>query len=173
MADPKANPANAPAKRVTEATRIPMSVPQLRLEVPEVPGYHLHWFLGQNVPRAMKAGYEFVEEDEVEVNNLGVANSKTDSGSTDMGTRISQLAGGLQAHSAEPQRLYLMKLRREWRDKDVQALEAVNEKIAVQLRGGDAPALGGAGGPSEDPRDRASRYLKKGQDIFYPKTRKV
>ncbi len=168
----KVNPANAPAKRVTEATRIPMSVPQLRLEVPEVPGYHLHWFLGTNVPRAVKAGYEFVEDDEVEVNNSGVADSKSDSGSTDMGSRISQLAGGLTPASAEPQRLYLMKLRSEWRTKDVQALEAVNEKIASALRGGQVPA-GASGAPEEGPRDRASRYLKKGQDLFYPKSKKV
>jgi hypothetical protein len=51
-----ANPSIAPATRVSEADRIPMSVPQLRLAVPEKEGWHRHWFVAKNVARAQRAG---------------------------------------------------------------------------------------------------------------------
>lgn len=167
------NPANAPAKRVTEASRIPLSVPQLKLEVPDIPGYHLHWFLGENVERAQRAGYEFVQDDEVDVVNRNVADDAANSGSTDMGTRISTFAGGLVEGTAEPQRLYLMKLRQEWRDADVKKLEEVNERIAQALRGGEDAGGGTGTAPTQTAADRQRRYMKAGQDLFYPKTRKV
>lgn len=164
------NPANAPATRVTEATRVPMSLPQLRLEVPAIPGYHTHWFLGKNVPRAIKAGYEFVSGEEAEVVNTGLANSREETGSTDMGSRISVFAGGTIEGTTEPERLYLMKLRQEWRDQDVKKLEEMNERIAAALRGGQT--VPGASAPGETALDRSLRYIKKGQDLFYPKPRK-
>lgn len=165
-----ANPANAPQRRVTEATRIPMSLPQTKLAVPEIPGYYLYWFLGQNVPRALKAGYEFVDESEAMLVNTGLADDVSKQGNSDMGTRVSAVAGGLIEGTAEPQRLYLMKLRQEWRDKDVQLLEQANERIAQALRGGQVIA-GQASAPGETAEDKLKRYLKKGQDLFIPKRR--
>lgn len=167
---PAANPANAPRKQVTEATRIPMNLPGTKLSVPEIPGYYLYWFLGQNIPRAMKAGYEFVTDEEVDMVNTGLADDASKQGNTDLGSRVSAIAGGLVEGTAEPQRLYLMKLRQEWRDKDVRALEAVNDRVAAALRGGQAIA-GQGNAPAETDLDRASRYLKKGQDLFIPKRR--
>lgn len=166
---PKAtsNPANPAPKRVTEATRVPMSVPQLRLELPEIPGYHTHWFLGRNVPRALKAGYEFLSEDDADVVQKGIANDREESGSTDMGSRVSTFAGGLVEGTAEPERLYAMKLRREWRDRDIAAFEAVNERVAAALRGGQN--VNRAGAPAETADDVRRRYMKAGQDLFWPK----
>lgn len=172
MNESKTNPANPAPKRVTEATRIPMSVPQLRLTVPEIPGFHLHWFLGTNVQRAIQAGYTFVEDDEVEVVNTGIADDAASSGSTDMGSRVSKFAGGLIQGTTEPQRLYLMKLPQEWRDADIKKLEETNERIAAALRGGNAPGPNGAL-TGESATDRGKKYLKAGQDLFFPKTRKV
>ena len=165
------NPANETAKRVTEATRVPMSVPQMRLEIPAIPGFHLHWFLGRNVPRAQQAGYEFVQPDEVALNQLGIAADREASGSSDMGTRVSVVAGGFVEGNNEAERLYLMKLRQEWRDKDVAALEARNELIAAALRGGKQ-APNAPTGPAESEEDARRRYMKQGQDLFYPKKRK-
>lgn len=164
---PTVNPANAPLRRVTEGSRIPMSVPQSKLTVPAIPGYYLYWFLGQNVPRALKAGYEFVDESEADVTNTGLADDANQQGNSDMGSRVSIVAGGLIEGTAEPQRLYLMKLRQEWRDKDAADLEAVNERIAAAIRGGQ-PAPG-ASAPGETNHDRLQRYLKKGQDLFIAK----
>ena len=67
------NPANAPQTRVTEATRIPMSLPELKLAVVDIPGYHLHWFRGARVPRALQAGYEYVDSSEVSIQRTGLA----------------------------------------------------------------------------------------------------
>lgn len=164
------NPANAPQTAVPTRTRVPMSVPQQRLEVPEIPGFHLHWFLGRNVPRALRAGYVYVEDDEVQTNNLRVGDDAAQSGNTDMGSRVSQFAGGIEEGSTEPQRLYLMKLPQELRDEDVLAIEASNEKIAAALRGGQTPA-NASGAPVETAKDRLQRYLKTGQDLFIPKRR--
>lgn len=163
-----ANPANPLAKRVTEATRIPMSLPQLKLAVPEIPGYFLYWHLGKNVPRALKAGYEFVQEDEVEVNNTDLAGDAGASGNKDMGSRVSVFAGGMEDGTMEPQRLHLMKLRQDWRDADMAALEERNESIARALRGGQTPD-GQQAPPGETPEDRLRKYMKKGQDLFFPK----
>lgn len=155
------NPANTPIKRVTEATRIPMSLPQLKLGVPDVPGFHLHWILGKNIPRALRAGYEFVEFDEVDVANTGIADNPEVSGSTDLGSRVSILAGTELDETNQPERLYLMKLKLEWWEADQAAQLQRSEQIAQQMRSG---MPGGDAG-----LDNSKRYLKAGQDMFLPK----
>jgi len=159
----KSNPAQTPQVRVTEATRIPMSVPTMKLAVPELPGFFLYWHLGEDIPRALRAGYTFVEDDELEVEQKGVANSAALSGSTDMGSRISIVAGSPDEGQIEPQRLYLMKLPNAWREQDEAKRAEVNENIARSIRGG---TLGADGDP-----DVGRRYMKQGQDLFYPKNR--
>lgn len=150
------------AKRVTEATRVPMSVPNLRLSVPEIPGYHLHWMLGKNVLRAQRAGYTMVDSGEVDVEQANVANAASESGDSDLGSNISVPAGGtVSDEDHSPERLYLMKLPIEWWEKDQQALEARNDQIAETLRRGMM-------GAENDP-DKAKRYLKQGQDLFFKK----
>lgn len=153
------NPANPPTRRVTEATRVPMTLPELKLAVPELPGYYLYWHLGKNVMRAKAAGYDFVDPDEVMLNQHGIANDRELDGNTDLGTRVSVAAG-----ADDPDRLYLMKLPLEWHEKDMDALTARNEQIAVQLRAG---TIGAEGDP-----DRNKRYMKEGQHLFYPKVRR-
>lgn len=154
-------PANAPARRVTEANRVPMSLPTAKLSVPDMPGYFLYWHLGKNVPRALRAGYVFVDQDDLDIEQKGVANAADESGSTDMGTRISVLAGGSTEDGLQSERLYLMKLPQEWREQDEAKMGAVNENIAVALRAGLL-------GAEEDP-DKNRRYMKAGQDLFYKK----
>jgi hypothetical protein len=48
-------PSEPAARRVTEATRVPMSLPTTKLSVPQLPGYYLYWHLGKNVPAATAA----------------------------------------------------------------------------------------------------------------------
>lgn len=160
-------PANAPARRVTETTRVPMSLPTLKLAVPEVPGYFLYWHLGKNVNAALKAGYTFVDGDEVEVEQHGVANGADSDGSTDMGSRLSISAGKSLNEENEAERLYLMKLPQEWRDNDVAAQLEGSMSIAKALRSGSI------GTDKESGVDRAQRYIKTGQDLFYPQGQKV
>jgi hypothetical protein len=42
------NPSNRSAS--PERKRIPMAVPVQKLSVPDIPGYHLHWFQGDAGP---------------------------------------------------------------------------------------------------------------------------
>lgn len=149
--------------RVTEDNRIPMSAPHQRLAVPEIPGYHLHWFTSGRVHRALRAGYSHVTPDDgVDVMNTGLADTKSEVGSTDLGENISIISGdSIPEGQDEPDRLYLMKIPREWWEKDQKALLDRNESIAATLRSGLA-------GAENDP-EKAKRYLKSGQDLFIPK----
>lgn len=155
------NPANARETRVTEATRVPMSVPSLKLQVPEIPGYHTHWIADRNLARALRAGYTHVKDDEVEVNNQAVADDPSVSGNTDLGSNISVLAGGVSQETRQSQRLYLMKLPQEWWQKDQAARDEVNEGVARTMRAGMT-------GAENDP-EKAMRYLKEGQEMFIPR----
>ena len=164
------NPANAPAKSV-ERTRIPMSLPVQKLAVPDIPGYHLHWMLGtpSRLAQALKAGYEFVDGSEVEVISTGLADSSTANGNTDLGSRVSVIAGADTGADGQEQRLYLMKIKQEWFDEDQRALANRNEDIARALRGGYDT--------DSNPHGSENRYIpdahRKGvANLFTPKNRR-
>lgn len=168
MSQTPVNPANAPAKAKIERDRIPMSLPQLKLAVPEIPGYHLHWMRGtpSRISQALRAGYEFVNDGDVEVPGHNVAGIQ--SGNTDMGTRVSVLAGQALGEDGREERLYLMKIKKEWWEADQKAIEDRNEQVAASLRGGRAGDGSG--------NDLSNRYIpdahKKGvADLFTRKNR--
>lgn len=156
------NPSNAPEKGLEARKRISMSLPAQRLAVPDIPGFHLHWMRGDKgrLDQALKAGYEFVDADEVELNRTGLGNSGLDAGNEDMGSQVSLLA------DMDGSRLYLMKLPQAFWNSDTEALAERQENIAGQLRGDkgyDAP-----GG------DNSHRYSKQEQTNFLqPKGRKA
>ena len=169
MSQTPVNPANVPAKSKVERDRIPMSLPQLKLAVPEIPGYHLHWMRGtpSRISQALRAGYEFVNDGEVDILSQGVADVK--SGNTDMGSRVSVLAGQVLGEDGREERLYLMRIKQEWWDADQKGLEDRNEQVAASLRGGKM------GGGTED--ELSNRYIpeahRKGvADLFTRKTRR-
>jgi hypothetical protein len=114
-----------------------MSVPRQRLEVPEIPGYHTHWMRGtpDRIAQAHKAGYEYVDQQEVSLANFGVADAGEESLGTDMGSRVSVIAGGGDTDSGQATRLYLMKIREEWWIEDQEGLERRSEALAQTLRG--------------------------------------
>ncbi len=131
------NPANSTKPEKKERTRVPMSVPQQKLAVPEIPGYYCHWMLGsQRVQQALKAGYEFVDEEETDITSTGLADDATGNGNTDLGSRVSLLAGLDVGSDGKEQRLYLMKIKNEWREEDLRALEERSEVTAAALRCG-------------------------------------
>lgn len=164
-----ANPANAPEKTLPERERIPMSLPIQKLAVPEIPGYHLHWMRGepQRLNAALRAGYAFVEQDEVDLNTFGIAQGEEDSGHTDLGSRVSWVSGRNEDGGAE--RLYLMKLPQKYREQDLAAHGQRQEVIAGQLRGDK--------GFSEAGGDNSNRYAGKqsgeNKHIFLPKSRRA
>jgi len=129
----------------SERPRIPMSLPVARLSVPDIPGFHLHWFLGEmRVQRALQAGYQFVSEDETHLNDRSSSGGE----GRDLGTRVSQLAGEDLDQQGQPQRLYLMKLPTELWDQDCKALEDSSSGMLEALKAG-IPAQGG---------DNSNRY---------------
>jgi hypothetical protein len=164
------NPANAPARRVTEKNRVPMSLPLPKLAVPEIEGFHCHWFVGTpaRIAQAQRAGYEYVDAEEVELNGFGVADDAGDGLSSDLGSRVSVVAGGEVVEGGGEQRLYLMKLRQEWWEQDQKVLADRSEKIASQLRGGK-PAGESAEQSSQYVPDHARRPMA---NLFTPKHRR-
>lgn len=140
---------------VSEATRIPLSGGRMKLQVPKIPGYHLYWFLDKpgRVEAALAAGYEFVQKDEVQVPNHQIAAPRTKTDGTDLGSRVTVVAGGEEGGQA--QRHVLMKLRQEWRDKDMKAREAKSDALVAALTRGNAQ------GPDKMPgdADTSNRYL--------------
>lgn len=165
-ADPQTqNPAERPGRTRAERQRVPMSVPMQRLFVPEIPGYHLHWFRGtpERIARAQQAGYEFVEDGEVDLNSVGLGNESAASGNTDMGSRVSVVSGDEVGRDNQPVRLILMKLREELWKEDQEAVADRSEIIASALRSGQVGA-GQAG--KETSADVATRYVKKVDNLF-------
>lgn len=90
----------------------PMSAGRLRLEVPEKEGFHRHWFRGtaSRIRQAQQAGYRFVDpsDETVDVSNFDLGGDDKDSGSSDLGSRISVVSGDDLKDDGQPSRLYLM-----------------------------------------------------------------
>jgi hypothetical protein len=141
-----------------ETKRIPMSVPVAKLSVPDIPGYHQHWFLGESrVMRAIKAGYEFVDQDETVTSDWGVAGGQ----GQDMGSRVTYQGGDVD-EQGKSQRLYLMKIRDELWQEDQKALEGQSEKMLEALRVGQ-------GGNQMPGGDHSHRYVgEQNKNVFKP-----
>ncbi len=163
MATPIVNPANNADAKSTRK-RIPMSVPQRKLEVSEIPGFHTHWFRDDNIARALQAGYEFVDEKEVTLNQMGVGSSRDVSGNADMGSRVRVVSG--TAADGGVEHLTLMKIRQEFWDEDRKEIEARNASVMSAIFR-DEQILGSE---KVSPEDQGSRYVKTA--LFNRPTRK-
>ena len=167
------NPSNKESKTVAERKRVPMSVPVQRLEAPDVPGYHLHWFNGtaERIQRALDGGYEFVDERDMKLNSVGLGNESTHSGNTDMGSRVSVVSGQEVGKDGQPIRLILMKIKQEWYEEDQKLVDTRNELVAASLRGGTI------GSEKDLGNDTNHRYVDKSRtaipDLFKPKRHKA
>lgn len=138
----------------------PMSVGQRRLEVPPIDGYHLHWFRGtpSNLMRARQAGYEYVEQDEVSLNDLDLGGDGTSDVGTDMGTRVSQITGDDITSNGQPGRLYLMKCPTELYEYAQGLLNRQVDDVAEALKGG---SVGMSRDGQETRVDANNRYVKE------------
>jgi len=137
----------SPSTAVRE--RIPMGVPTLQLDRPNIKGFFCRWFNDEpgRIERVLAAGYEFVNPEEAP----GFGISEVTPGNSDLGTRISRVVG-VSDTGTGPLRAYLMKIRQEWYDTDQQTKQAELDKLDVAI-------AGGAIGPSDK-----HRYIK---DISY------
>lgn len=126
-----------------------MSIPVRRLEASEIPGYHLHWIREPNIPQALAAHYEFVEEHESVINTRNVGVDSMAGVSNDLSNRISVQHGG--------DTLYLMKLREEFFKEDMAVLASSNREIWEQIFRGEQVA----GQAVKNPGDSSHTYLKE------------
>ena len=167
--DKLVNPSNRPEQAAAERKRIPMSVPVQRLEAPDIPGYHLHWFTSspERLSRAVDGGYEFVDEKECGINNTSLGGTSTRTGNTDMGSRVSIVSGQELGKDGQPMRLVLMKIKLEWYEEDQKLVEGRNQKVVNTLLGGMAT---GAGDTSHRYVDQARTQIP---DFFKPKRPKA
>lgn len=163
------NPANTPTTSKSEPDRIPMSVPLQRLQVVDIPGYHTHWMRGtpERIQQALRAGYTFVQDDEVQLNYKGLASNPLGGGNSDLGSNVSVSAGRTDEKGAVV-RLVLMKLPIQFWTADQKALEDRQDKIAETLRTGQIGQESAPGGS-----DNSNRYIPKGaanRNIFIRRT---
>lgn len=165
-----ANPKPVEAAR-KEPKRIPMSIPVARLSVPEIPGYHLHWFSGEaRVQRALRAGYEFVEEDETVVNDRSASGGENQ----DMGSRVSVFSGDEVDNRNEPVRLYLMKIREELWEEDQAALTDRSKGMLEALNVGNGDMSGAPPGSDASHRYARAELLRgeANKNVFKPVKRR-
>lgn len=165
MAIDKVSPANG-KERKSERTRVPMSTPQQKLAVPEIPGYYMYWMKGtpERLQKALNAGYEFVDYDEVQLTNVAIGGDATKNGNSDMGTRVSVIAGEEVGPDQQPIRLYLMKLKEEWHQEDLAIHGQSSETLIKSLKTGQIGSEKDSG-----QGDNSSRYAKT-NDMFTPRT---
>lgn len=152
---------NVTVAEINEESRIPMSLPHMMLEVPEIDGYVMHWFADRpgRISRAIAAGYTFVEQEEVKINNFGLASDlNKESGNTDMGSRVSVHGGVAEGGGSE--RLYLMKIKKEWYDKDMMLREESSDRVVKTLR------QGLTGVEKESMVEQTKRYAKSTDNLF-------
>lgn len=178
-----ASPADAKSNsgKFADRKRIPMTLPQQKLAVPELPGYFTYWMLGkpERLQAADNAGYEFVHEDEIDVNNISLGGDAAKSGNTDMGSRVSVLAsatGDGESSGGQPLRLYLMKQKLEWHLEDQGILERQNEGIANALTASFGQGTVGGKAEGETSVDFQQRYVdprrSRVPDFFKPKRKR-
>lgn len=154
------NPANDVKVSEIPEGYIPMSAPVQRLQVPEMPGWKLHWFRGEpgRIARAQRAGYTFVDETEVRVNNFDLGGSKDNSGNTDLGTRVSIEAG------EDDGRLYLMKVPQELYDYAQKLLGREVDSVVDALTSGKVGSEN-----DEEASDTANRYVQRKRTKLFKK----
>lgn len=154
------NPANDVKVSEIPEGYVPMSAPVQRLQVPEMPGWKLHWFRGEpgRIARAQRAGYRFVDETEVRVNNFDLGGSKDNSGNTDLGTRVSIEAG------EDDGRLYLMKVPQELYDYAQKLLGREVDSVVEALTSGKVGSEN-----DEEASDTANRYVQRKRTKLFRK----
>lgn len=149
------NPANRPSTPAVERKRIPMSVPVRKLEIADIPGYHLHWFRDEagRIAQAQRAGYEFVTPEEAHVNSTALGSVGAASGNTDLGSQVSIVGGGVH-ENGQPVRMILMKLKEEYWKADQAVLEERNDQVANALTAGIV-----GGNQASDRNEQNMRYV--------------
>ncbi|MHB8413926.1 MAG: hypothetical protein ACYDB1_00830 [Acidiferrobacteraceae bacterium] len=130
------NPSVEAPERSVASDYLPMGGPTRQLELPEIEGYVTYWFADRpgRIDWALTRGWEFVSKDEVDIGNFRtIGGSVEDSGSTDLGSRIS--VHGYEGSDGKSVRLYAMKVKHELWSKLESYREEQSERIAAAVKG--------------------------------------
>lgn len=166
MAEVKIPTVSTLSERPGTRKRIPMSIPRRKFETPELPGFFLYWHLEKNVPAALDAGYEFVDRNELPINQLNVATDSEVSGSVDLGNRV-RMIGGVGIDGRAEYHI-LMKLRQEWRAEDEHARDKNNADILSGIfRGEQILDTGFEGGSATEGRAATNALAPGDENVRY------
>jgi hypothetical protein len=157
-----ANPASGVEAMAAELARVPMTAPQLKLAVPEIPGYYVQWIYGapDRVAQAQRAGFTFVSDEEIRINNFDLAGSNHKSGNTDLGSMVSIAQPEIGA-DGQPIRAYLMKQRKEHREQDRQLVQQRNDGVVDALTAAYRRGTVGGQAQGETNEDMSLRYVDR------------
>ena len=157
----ESNPSVVPGRTGAARTRIPLSVPERKLEVPMIPGYRLRWFRGaqQRLRQAEAAGYEYVTPEEVQLNNVSLGGDAKKDGNTDLGSRVSVVEGSEVDGAGQAIRLYLMKQKEEYWKEDQAIIQGRNDSVAAALTQSYASGQVGGRAEGETAQDAGLRYV--------------
>jgi|SRR5580765_386225 len=152
------NPADSYAEKMLRerGPRMSLNAPTRRLEVPPLPGYHMHWFLERNIPRALAGWYEFVTPEEVPTVDRSIGGRTAGNTTEDLGgARVSQIGGTNEM--GQPEQLVLMKIRLEWYFAEQRKIAERNLSIIQQIFHKKAPIMA----PEESQADYSQRYTRE------------
>lgn len=151
---PKDNPNPANGEDFDESLWVPMSAPVARLSVPQKPGWHRHWFRNDpgRIERAQRAGYRFVDPNEVSVIGKSMGGSPEEGGNSDLGTRVSVAAGGF-ADNGQAQRLYLMECPAHLYKRNLAMLQKDTDGTVEALSAG-------RGGSQDNNAEQGNTYVR-------------
>lgn len=117
---------------VSRESRVSMNVPSRKLETPEITGYHLHWFLRQNVPQGIRAGYEFVDVKELPSMDKSIGGRGEKTNTEDLGgSQITHIGG--RDERGDTVELVLMKIRLEWYMDDQRKIAERNMSVMQMI----------------------------------------
>ena len=171
------NPSEVAGPTPLERKRIPMSVPTRKLEVPEIPGYYCRWIKGtpQRLAQAERAFFEFVQPEEVQLNNVSLGGDASKDGNTDLGGRVSVVEGSDVDSGNQAVRMYLMKQKWEYYLEDQAISQQRNDSVADALTANYQRGTVGGRAEGETAEDAGLRYVDPRRtrvpELFRRKTR--
>lgn len=157
-----------PRKKRDKKNRIPMSIPQRKLEVPSLPGWHMYWALEDNLPRFFDGGYELVDASEVDLNQTGIGSNHTMSGNNDLGSRVAIIAG--KKETGDTDWFVLVKIEEEYYQEDQKKVEDFNRRILRAIF--KEKRVIDDGGQGMNPGDTSQRYVKQADMALFQRRQK-
>jgi hypothetical protein len=162
MNDDLSTIASEPTKRVRETN---FSVDRkFFLPADLIPGYILYWPRGEpgRIAGLLRRGWEWVSPEEVQefIVNTGIGSDTAESGASDLGSKVSVPAQEGVGPDGQYLRHYLMKLKKEYWDEDMEKYIKTRIEPIVE-----AFASGMVGVENDVSVDRNKRYRPKVQQL--------